>query len=149
VGGVREADAVTTWDALSSAGELVTVTVGRLERSLLALDATADALLDGVPDDDVVGVRLLPQGDPYLARDRAFLVDDEHAYASLFEPQKETPGGILMDGGLVGTWSRQQHRVTLRPWRALPQDDVARVDAAAASFAGPLGRQPDVRWVAP
>lgn len=145
--GVDVVDAVVTWDALERCGELATVTLGRHERSVRARDV--DALVgNGEAGGDVRGVRLLPQGDPYLARDRALLVGDKHEYGALFGPQKYIPGGILVDGALVGTWSRQQHRVTLRPWpwQPLAADVAARVHEEAMAFAGPLGREPDIRW---
>jgi len=147
--GVDAVDAVATWDALEGRGELATVTFGRHNRSVLArdVDALCGAGAGGEPV-GVRGVRLLPQGDPYLARDRALLVRDKHEYGALFGPQKYIPGGILVDGELVGTWSRQQHRVTLRPWpwRPLAAGAAARVYDEAMSFAGPLGRRPDIRW---
>jgi hypothetical protein len=145
--GVEERDAVATWDALGARRELATVTLGRHDRSMLAADV--DALCDGDRQPAIRGVRLLPMGDPYLARDRALLVRDKHEYAALFRPQKYLPGAILLDGRLAGTWSRQQHRVTLRPWVTIAGDDAARVEEEAHSFSGPLGRSPDVRWVAP
>ena len=144
--GVDSVDAVATWDALDGRGELATVTLGRHYRSVLVRDA--DALVGGGSAAVVRGVRFLPQGDPYLARDRALLVRDKHEYDALFGPQKYIPGGILVDGSLVGTWSRQQHRVTLRPWpwQPLAADVAARVYDEALGFAGPLGRHPDIRW---
>lgn len=143
--GIEATEANATWAALDRREELATVTLGRNERSVLARDV--DALRATTPR--VTGLRLLPQGDPYLARDRSFLTNDKFEYDALYRPQKWLPGGILVDGTLAGTWSRQQHRVTLRPWRALPDEIAARIDDAAMAFAGPLGRTPDVRWELP
>jgi hypothetical protein len=71
--------------------------------------------------------RLLPAFDPYLLgwRDRSFAVAAEHARAV-------HPGGgivratAVVDGRVVGTWSRRRGRVVVEPFAALP----ARVAAA-------------------
>lgn len=81
-------------------------------------------------------VRLLPPGDPYLFRDRRWLTADKGQFEELFRPKGHLAGGVLVDGRIVGTWSRQQRKVTVRPWEPLAEDRLAdEVDL----LAGPLG----------
>jgi hypothetical protein len=136
--GVTEPDARETWRAL--ADELLPVDFAGTPREILAVDA--DALHDAAP---VTGVRLLPPNDPYLWPDRRLLVEDAARYDALYKPQKEAAGAILVDGAVVGTWARQQARVTLRPWAPLPADVDEAVHAAAHEFAGPMGKRIQVR----
>jgi hypothetical protein len=50
------------------------------------------------------GVRLLPVQDPYLQqRDRATLLEDKALRRKLWQPVRG-PGGVLVDGEIVGTW---------------------------------------------
>jgi hypothetical protein len=51
-----------------------------------------------------LGVRLLPVQDPYLQqRDRAKLLPDAGSRKRLWQPI-QGPGGVLVDGEIVGTW---------------------------------------------
>ncbi len=50
------------------------------------------------------GVRLIPPGDPYLAKpNRALLAPDDALRKRLFRPVA-SPGAVLQDGRLVGLW---------------------------------------------
>jgi hypothetical protein len=84
-----------------------------------------------------VPARLLPAFDPYLLgwRDRSFAVAPEHARAV-------HPGGgivratAVVDGRVVGTWSRRRGRVEIKPFEPLP----ARVGAALRREAAAIER---------
>jgi hypothetical protein len=53
--------------------------------------------------------RLLPSGDAYLlAADRELLVADATRRRALWPPSTVWPGGLLVQGELVGTWRRAQ-----------------------------------------
>jgi hypothetical protein len=56
-------------------------------------------------------------------------------------------GSVLIDGDLVAAWGRLQHKVTLASWRELNRTEVARIEAEAATMAGPIGRDVDIRWL--
>jgi hypothetical protein len=91
-------------------------------------------------------VRLLPPGDPYLFRDRRWLVADAQQFQALFRPKGYLAGALLVDGRIVGTWSRQQRKVTVRPWEAVDEDRVAdEVDALSE----PLGGSVALTFAAP
>ena len=82
-------------------------------------------------------VRLLPPGDPYLYRDRRWLVADKKQFEALFRPKGHLAGALLVDGRIVGTWSRQQRKVTVRPWEAVDEDRVGdEVDTLAEPLRG-------------
>jgi hypothetical protein len=57
------------------------------------------------------------------------------------------PGGLLVDGGLAGTWRRADATMTIQPWRPLsPRErDVVAAEAAALPLPGVQGRIV-VRW---
>jgi hypothetical protein len=71
------------------------------------------------------GVRLLPVQDPYLQqRDRATLLEDDRARRKLWQPVRG-PGGVLVDGNIVGTWrartARDRLMVTVETFGRLPR----------------------------
>jgi len=58
--------------------------------------------------------RLLPSGDAYLlGDDRQLLVADADLRRALWPP-RVWPGGLLVEGELVGTWRRAQEAVTIQ-----------------------------------
>jgi Winged helix DNA-binding domain len=93
--------------------------------------------------------RLLPSGDAYLllqGADRELLIPDAERRRALWTP-RAWPGGVLVDGEIVGTWRRADRTMTIQPWRPL---SAAQRDAVASETASlPL---PDiegrivVRW---
>jgi hypothetical protein len=97
----------------------------------------------------VASARLLPCGDAYFllqGRDRELLVTDADRRRQLWTP-RVWPGGVLVEGEIVGTWRRAQERVTVRTWRRLPRAARETVEAEAASLPVPgLGRPIVVRW---
>jgi hypothetical protein len=93
--------------------------------------------------------RLLPSGDAYLllqGKDRELLVTDAGHRRALWTP-RVWPGGLLVDGELVGTWRRVQGTVTVQTWRRLSRAARDSVEAEADSLPlpGVLGRIA-VRW---
>ena len=80
-------------------------------------------------------VRLLSSGDPYLmAGERELLVADDARRRALWPPATVWPGGVLLDGELVGTWRRAGARMTVRPWLSLTRTEREAVAAEAASL---------------
>jgi hypothetical protein len=80
--------------------------------------------------------RLLPSGDAYFllqGRDRELLVPDASNRSALWTP-RVWPGGVLVDGEIVGTWRRALAIVTIQLWRRLPRAARDSVEAEAASL---------------
>jgi len=92
-------------------------------RKAWLLPKDADALRDAEP---VEGVRLLPPSDPFLrAKDRETLVPDK-AKAKTLWTVLASPGAVLLDSDVVGTWrakvSGKRLAVSVTAWRAVPKD---------------------------
>src|SRR5437588_1589342 len=80
--------------------------------------------------------RLLPSGDAYFllqARDRELLIPDA-SRRSLLWTSRVWPGGVLVDGEIVGTWRRALGIVTVQSWRRLSRSARDAVEAEAASL---------------
>jgi hypothetical protein len=95
----------------------------------------------------VAPARLLPSGDAYLlGDDRELLVADADRRRALW-PSRVWPGGLLVEGDLVGTWRRVQGTVTVQTWRRLSRAAREAVEAEADSLPlpGVRGRMV-VRW---
>ena len=95
----------------------------------------------------VAPARLLPSGDAYtLGDDRELLVADADRRRELWTP-RVWPGGLLVDGEIVGTWRRAQGTVTIQAWRRLSRvaRDAVEAEAAALPLPGVEGRIV-VRW---
>ena len=97
----------------------------------------------------VASARLLPSGDAYFllqGDDRELLVADADRRRALWTP-RVWPGGLLVEGELVGTWRRSQGTVTIQTWRRLSRAARDAVEAEAHSL--PLPDIPGgivVRW---
>jgi hypothetical protein len=93
--------------------------------------------------------RLLPSGDAYFllqGADRELLVRDAAARRELWT-SRVWPGGLLVEGEIVGTWRRAQGIVTVRPWRRLSRAARDAVEAEAESLPLPGARgEIVVRW---
>lgn len=93
--------------------------------------------------------RLLPSGDSYLllhGAHRELLVPDA-ARRSLLWTSRVWPGGVLVDGEVVGTWRRANATVTVQPWTRLSRGARDAVEAEARSL--PLPGVPGpivIRW---
>jgi hypothetical protein len=95
----------------------------------------------------VAPARLLPSGDAYLlGEDRELLVADADHRRELW-PSRVWPGGVLVEGEVVGTWRRAEAMMTVRPWRRLSRAARAAVEAEAESLPlpGTKGRMV-IRW---
>ena len=93
--------------------------------------------------------RLLPSGDAYFllqGRDRVLLVPDASRRSALWTP-RVWPGGVLVDGEIVGTWRRALGTVTIQAWRRLSRAARDAVAAEAASLPLPdIEGRVVVRW---
>jgi hypothetical protein len=124
--GLRPRHGVAAFQALGSTLTPVQTPVG--EGWILSRD---EPTLRAAPR-PVAPARLLPSGDAYLlllqGADRELLVPDTGRRRALWTP-RVWPGGLLVDGEIVGTWRRADTAVTVQPWRRLSR---AERDAAAA-----------------
>ena len=97
----------------------------------------------------VAPARLLPSGDAYLllqGADRELLVPDTDRRRALWTP-RVWPGGLLVDGEIVGTWRRADAAMTIQPWRPLSRGERDAVAAEAASLPLPgIQGRIVVRW---
>ncbi len=93
--------------------------------------------------------RLLPSGDAYflLQRvDRELLVTDADRRRALWTP-RVWPGGVLVEGEIVGTWRRAHETVMIQIWRRLARAARDAVEAEARALPLPGVRGPIVvRW---
>jgi Winged helix DNA-binding domain len=95
--GVTGSHADRIWRGLD--GELTETTVSRRKAWLLHDD---EAEFGSPPQAE--GIRLLPPGDPYLAKpNRPLLAPDAKLRKHMFRPVA-SPGAVLKDGKLVGLW---------------------------------------------
>ncbi len=93
--------------------------------------------------------RLLPSGDAYFlfqGADRELLVPDAASRRDLWTP-RVWPGGVLVEGEIVGTWRRADATMTVQPWIRLSKATREAVEAEAAALPLPGVRGPIiVRW---
>jgi len=93
--------------------------------------------------------RLLPSGDTYFllqGRDRELLVPDPLRRRALWTP-RVWPGGVLVDGEIVGTWRRAEGTVDVQAWRRLSRAAREAVEEEVASLPLPnLQGRVVVRW---
>jgi hypothetical protein len=128
--GVGREHAALIWDR---AGDLAAVGPGRRRRWLLAEDAGARAA--AAP---VLGVRLLPGYDPYLAqRDRDLAVPDAALRKRLWSGMGN-PGALLADGEIAGTWRAQRRGRRLVVTVDAPAEVLRGRDDALAAEAAAL-----------
>lgn len=141
--GLRPERARAVFDAL--VGELVPVETPIGAAWILAADEAAFRTADGASS-----TRLLPSGDTYYllqGADRELLVPDA-ANRSRLWTSRVWPGAVLLDGEIVGTWRRSEHKVTVSPWRYLSTAERETVAAEAAGFPLPgVARPVEVEWV--
>ena len=93
--------------------------------------------------------RLLPSGDAYFllqGADRELLVPEADRRRALWTP-RVWPGGVLVEGELVGTWRRAQEAVRVQTWRRLSRAARDAVEAEVASLPLPgIRKRIVVRW---
>jgi hypothetical protein len=94
--------------------------------------------------------RFLPSGDAYTlgvtSEERALLVPDDAQRGELWTP-RVWPGALLVEGNVVGTWRRDQGRVTVSAWERLSRAAQEAVVAEAESLPLPdVAGRIVVRW---
>jgi winged helix DNA-binding protein len=93
--------------------------------------------------------RLLPSGDAFLlfhGLDRELLIPDPTRRRELWTP-RVWPGGVLVDGEVVGTWRRAGATLSVRPWIRLSKAARKAVEVEAAGLPLPGVRETiRVRW---
>ena len=140
--GVRPKAANATFDSLS--GELVPVRSPIGDAWILASDESSFRSAD-----EGGSTRLLPSGDTYFllqGGDRELLVPDPSQRSQLWT-SRVWPGAVLIDGEIVGTWRRAEHKVTVHPWPALSGAEREAIEGEAASLPLPgITRPITVTW---
>ena len=110
---------------------------------------TSDEPTFRAPSRPAASARLLPSGDAYIllqGGDRELLVPDASRRSALWTP-RVWPGGVLVDGEIVGTWRRALGSVTIQAWRRLSRVAREAVEAEAASLPLPdIQGRAVVRW---
>ncbi len=145
--GIDPGDAATTWAALRP--ELIDVELDGKPRTVLASDV--DALLGA---ERVEGVRLVPHGDPFLKIDGELVVADAERRLEAFPSSKRKPtfwpvsGAALVDGEVVGSWARQQRRVTVHLWTQIDGSVRTLIEHEALGFPIASQSKASVRWQA-
>lgn len=114
------------------ASELVAVRTPLGEAWILGADEASFRSAPGTP----APARLLPSGDAYWllwGTDRELLLPDAAQRARLWT-SRVWPGALLVAGEIVGTWRRDQGRVTLDAWRQLAPAERHAVETEARSL---------------
>lgn len=142
--GVRPPHGVAAFQALGRSLTPVRTPVG--DAWILSRD---EPTLRAAPG-PVAPARLLPSGDAYLlllqGADRELMVPDPDRRRALWTP-RVWPGGLLVDGEVVGTWRRADAAMTIQPWRPLSRGERDAVAAEAASLPLPgIQGRIVVRW---
>jgi hypothetical protein len=84
------------------------------DAGILARDEAAFREAPAAP----AAARFLPSGDAYLlTADRALVVADADRRRTLWPPGTVWPGGVLVDGEVVGTWRRAGSKLSVATWR--------------------------------
>jgi hypothetical protein len=141
--GIGARHGLAAFDALRRSSTPVRTPVG--DAWILSRDEPTFLAAPGPP----APARLLPSGDAYFllqGRDRELLVPNAGRRSELWTP-RVWPGGLLVEGELVGTWRRSQEKVAIETWRRLSRAARDAVEMEAASLPLPGVRGPiDVRW---
>jgi hypothetical protein len=141
--GVGLRDGLETFEALRRSLTPVHTPVG--DGWILARDEAAFRAGAG----PVAPARLLPSGDAYLllqGADRELLVPDAARRGALWTP-RVWPGGVLIEGEIVGTWRRAEAVIMVQPWRRLSPAQREAIAAEAASLPLPgVGGRIVLRW---
>jgi hypothetical protein len=139
--GIAPRGGVTAFDALRRSLTPVRTPVGD------AWILTRDEPTFRAAPRSVAPTRLLPSGDAYLlGDDRELLVANADHRRALW-PSRVWPGGLLVEGEVVGTWRRAQGTMTLQTWRRLARAarDAVEAEAESLPLPGIRGRIV-VRW---
>jgi hypothetical protein len=141
--GLGARESASAFDGLSRSLAPVRTPTG--EAWILARDEQALREPAGPP----AAARLLPSGDTYYllhGADRELLVPDPAQRAELWT-SRVWPGAMLVAGDVVGTWRRDQGKLTVHAWRRLSRAERDAVEAEAASLPLPgIQGEITVRW---
>lgn len=101
------------------------------------------AALDDSQDERIEGVRLLPPSDPFQQLpDRDLLVPERDRQRELWRTL-HSPGALLVDGEVVGTWRGRMKSsrlgITLGPFRQLSKAVCGMVEEEAHTLAQARG----------
>lgn len=140
--GLKPKVAAAAYDSL--AGELVAVRSPVGDGWILAADEPSFRAADGA-----ASTRLLPSGDTYYllqGDDRRLLIPDPGLRSRLWT-SRVWPGAVLLQGEIVGTWRRSEHKVTVHPWRPLIRAQREEVEGEADSMPLPgVTRRVSLTW---
>jgi hypothetical protein len=141
--GVGTRHAIAAFEALSRSLTPVRTPVGGA--SILSSDEPRFRATQG----PAAPARLLPSGDAYFlfqGVDRELLVPDAARRRELWTP-RVWPGGVLVEGEIVGTWRRADATMKVQLWKRLPNAarEAVEAEAAALPLPGVRGRI-IVRW---
>jgi hypothetical protein len=141
--GISARGGVAAFDALRRSLTPVRTPVGD------AWILTRDEATFGAAPGPTASARLIPSGDAYFllqGDDRELLVPDADRRRALWTP-RVWPGGVLVEGEVVGTWRRAEATVMVQAWRRLSRAARDSVEAEAESLPLPgLGGRIVVRW---
>lgn len=141
--GIGTRHSIAAFEALNKSLTRVRTPIG--DALILTRDEPTFRTLPGM----AAPARLLPSGDPYLlfqGIDRELLVPDAARRLDLWTP-RVWPGGLLVEGEIVGTWRRADATVTVRPWIRLSSTAREAGESEANSLPLPGVRGPIiVRW---
>jgi hypothetical protein len=143
--GIRPPAARAAYDALASELAAVRTPIG--DAWILAADEPSFR----AGPSPAAAARLLPSGDAYTllkGDDRSMLVPEAPNRERLWTP-RVWPGALLVGGEIVGTWRRDQGRVSIETWRPLSAHERQAVEAEAAGLPLPnLAGKISVAWAA-
>jgi len=140
--GISARGGVAAFDALRGSLTQVRTPVG--DAWILARDEPTFRATPG-PETPTL---LLPSGDAYFllqGADRELLVPDADRRRALWTP-RVWPGGLLVDGELVGTWRRAKGTLAIQTWRRLSRAARRAVEAEAEALPLPGIEGVVVRW---
>jgi hypothetical protein len=140
--GIGAREAASAFDGISRSLTEVRTPIGE------AWILSRDEQLFREPAGPPAAARLLPSGDTYYllhGADRELLVPDLARRLQLWTP-RVWPGAVLVAGDVVGTWRRDQARLTVQPWRRLSRNERGAVEEEAASLPVPIQGEIAVRW---
>lgn len=143
--GLDPEDARLTWSALRS--EMIEVDLSGETRCLLKEQEEAM-----VRSDVIRGVRLIPHSDPYIKTDGELVVEDSRRRLEIFPVPRIKPdfwpvsGAVLADNEVIGSWARQQRRVTVNLWERVNDSLKEEIESEAIGFPIDAPYKAEVRW---
>jgi hypothetical protein len=141
--GIGSRYGVAAFDALGTSLTPVRTPVG--DAWILTVDEAACRAAAGPS----APARVLPSGDAYLllqGADRELMLPDADQRQALWTP-RVWPGGLLVQGELIGTWRRSDRAMTVQLWRWLSRAERDAVAAEVESLPLPgVGGRLSISW---